>query len=176
MVAFLREGRIGSSGLVAEYRVYADQPFVETILHVQWSERHTVMKFVVEPGLIARRVDGIMEGGLARAADGRELPICEWTMLELDTGARLGITCPDVYAMDATRGVARLTLLRSPLMAHHEPKVPERTHVVFSDRGEHRFRFRLATGEAVCEEYLERLSLGDHRPPVCADLTRGMQP
>ncbi len=84
------------------------------------------------------------------------------------------MVCPDVYALDATPWRARLTLLRSPLLTHHEPNLGMALRGTVADQGEHHFLFRFFCGEEVPRKLLDRHSLMLHRPLVTADLTRGM--
>lgn len=84
--------------------------------------------------------------------------------------------CPDVYAADATPRRVRLTLLRSAMMAQNDPPRPAAPRFTVSDQGPHAFRFRFFRGQTVTTARLERESLMLHRPPLFADVTRGMPP
>ncbi len=169
-------GGVGHSALRAEWRVYAGGEFVELRLRVYWVERHALLRASVElPAPAVRRWDGIMLGELERPLDGREYSVHDRILLELREGRRVGVVLPDAYAASATPGTLRLTLLRSPLMAHHDPYPADEDRGVFTDQGEHTFRFRFFCGGAeLTHEVLARHALALHRPPVMADLTRGM--
>jgi alpha-mannosidase len=164
------EGRIGeATTLRAEWRVYHGQPFVELLLRVHWAERHRVLKLVLPtPGGAPGRTDGIAGGELDRPNDGRELPLRDWSSTE-----GLAVVAPEVYALDATPERVRLTLLRSPLLAHHFPHAGGSPRAVFADQGVHEFRFRLFPGGAPAD-LLERHARMLQRPLLFADLTRGM--
>ena len=60
-------------------------------------------------------------------------------------------------------------------MAHHCPH-PGKGHprAQVSDQGEHLFRFRFRLAANLTPQDLDREVLGLQRPPVGADLTRGM--
>ena len=76
-------------------------------------------------------------------------------------------------------GYARLAhpLLRSPLLAHHDPEPPDAApHGVFADRGDHLFRLRLLWGEDLAPEGLEAHAATIHSPPLVTVTTRGMKP
>lgn len=122
--------------LAAEWRVYADETWVELILDVHWAARFKVLKLVLPASEEAARLDGTPGMALTRANDGKERPLQGYTCL-----GRLGVVCPEVFAMDATPAQARFTLLRSPFMAHHKPQgfFPA---AITADQGSHRFRFR----------------------------------
>lgn len=173
MASLLQSGSIGCSRLQAEWRVYAGEPFVELRLRLHWAETHKLLKLRLDlPGAVAQRRDGIMGGSLQRPNDGRELPLRDWTLLALQDGRSVGVVCPDVYAVDATPERLRLTLLRSALMAHHDPHPGQAARRTVSDQGVHEFRFRfLSSADGAV---LEAHALMLQRPPVYADLTRGM--
>jgi len=171
MASVLQAGRLGASDLLAEWRVYRDEPCTELRLRVMWLARHAVLKLTLPlPAPVADRLDGIPGGSLRRANDGCERPLRDWTWL----GPDLAVVCPDVFALDATRARVRLTLLRSPLMAHHDPHPAAAPRATVADQGGHEFRFRFWYGAAATPEQLETTALGWQRPLVLADLTRGM--
>jgi alpha-mannosidase len=171
--AVRQEGRIGRSDLRAEWRVYATEPGGEMRLTVHRNAAHRLLKLSWPlPRPIVQRRDGIANGDLVRPANGREVPIHDRTWLQLADGTELGVVCPDCYALDATSLRLRLTLLRSPLMAHHDPCVPTHAHGTLSDQGVHTFRFRFWGGSNLAA--LAADAFRWHRPPLTADLTRGM--
>ncbi|MFW6038980.1 MAG: glycoside hydrolase family 38 C-terminal domain-containing protein, partial [bacterium] len=173
----LQRGRIGRSSLRAFWRVYGDSGFIELLLEVDWHERNKVLKWVVVPATsIVRRFEGIPEGQLSRTGDGRELPLRDRTLLELAGGHRLGVVCPDVFALDGTGSRLRLTLLRSALFAHHQPHTGVGLSAQVADAGLHRFRFRLAAGADLTGQQLDEQAWALQRPPALAELTRGMPP
>jgi alpha-mannosidase len=175
--ALLQEGQIGDSRLQATWRVRDDGDFVELHLAIDWRQRHKVLKLTIAPPIdIAARFDGISEGDVSRPNDGRELPLRDRTLLQLADGSRLGVVCPDVFALDGTARRIRLTLLRSALMAHHRPEIPAGNVGRISDAGLHEFRFRFFAGPNVDGALLDRHALALQRPPVIMDHTHGMPP
>lgn len=176
LVSSLRqEGRIGDSRLEAEWRVYAGEPFVELRLKVLWVERRKLLKLAIDlPAAGKERVDGIMGGSLKRLNDGVERPLRDWTLLSLAGRPDLGVVCPEVYALDASADRVRFTLLRSAVMAHHEPNHGMALGRKFSDQGEHEFRFRFFMGGPAIPATLEAHALMLQRPLIGADLTKGM--
>ena len=176
-----QEGRVGESRLRAEWRLLAGQPYSELRLSVDWRETHKVLKLVLPLPLTSHRTDGVLGGQISRPNDGRELPLQNWTLLQARAGAGLGVVCPDVFAGDADAARVRLTLLRSALMAQHEPFPAEGPRAVVSDQGPHEFRFEFwAEGEApeggFSASRLEARGIQLQRPLLFADLTRGMKP
>lgn len=85
----------------------------------------------------------------------------------------LGVVCPDVYALDATPVRTRFTLLRAPYMARHQPQGAFPAAVV-ADQGPHRFRFRFFLKPPTMET-LATHAVALLRPPLTAELTRGMK-
>jgi len=126
------------------------------------------------PWATAERVDGVMGGWMVRALDGRERPVQGFTRLRGGAGA-LGVVCPDVFGLDADAHGARLTLLRSPLMAHHDPAPAEAfPRAMIADQGVHAFRFEFAAADGATPAWLARRASMARRPPAIGELTRGM--
>jgi alpha-mannosidase len=169
------QGRIGESRLEAEWRVYAGEPFADLRLRVTWVERRKLLKFVaVFPTACSGRTDGIPGGDLVRPAIGRESPLRDWTRCDLAEGVQAAVVCPDVFATDGDLGRLRLTLLRSPIMAHHDPHGPSAPRMVYADQGEHEFRFRFFLGRGLDARRLDDEAAMFQRPLTMADVTRGM--
>lgn len=168
MVSLRQDGVIGTSRLSAEWRLYAGEAVVELLLTVLWCEHRRVLKLVLPARGAPTREDGSPGMPVTRANDGRERPLHDYTRC-----SGLGIVCPDAYAIDATLERLRLTLLRAPEMAHHDPTPTGFPRGVFTDQGEHRFRFRFHLGSATTAQ-LAAEALGWHRPPLVAETTRGM--
>jgi len=173
MASTIQHGRIGESRLTAEWRVYAGQPYAELRLRVHWLEKFKVLKLVTPWEAGPSRIDGISGGSLVRPNGGKELPLRDWTALDGAAG-RLGIVCPDVYALDADQTRVRLTLLRSPLIAWHIPNKGTAPRASVSDQGFHDFRFRFYVGSDVSVETLDDDAIAFQRPPITGDLTKGM--
>ena len=170
MRSWFTHGMIGASRWWAEWRSYHDQPYVELRLRVHWQESHKLLKLVLPQADESDRVDGITGSHLIRPNDGRELPFRDWT-----ANKSSAIVAPDVFGLDASPDRIRLTLLRSPLLAHHDPHDGVGPRGRFADQGEHEFRFQFFVGP-VATETLDVQALQLHRPPLLADLTRGMVP
>jgi len=170
MSALLHTGTIGDSTLRAEWRVYADLPFIELRLDVHWREQRKLLKLVCPlTGAPVQREDGIPGGSLLREQDGKERPLQDWTRT-----ATMGVVCPDVFALDGTPARLRFTLLRAAIMAHHEPNLGMSPTAVFTDQGVHHFRFRFYGAEHATPARLTADSLALHRPLITAEMTRGM--
>jgi alpha-mannosidase len=173
--ALMQTGRIGDSRLLAEWRVAAEEAHVELVLRVNWRERHKLLRLMLPlPAEIEQRVDGIAGGELTRAADGAERPLRDRVWLDLRGGQRVGVVCPDTYAAAAEGSLLSLTLLRSPMLAHHDPQPNALPRSRYADQGEHEFRFRFFADPQLTGALLDEQAAMMHRPPVVATLTTGM--
>ena len=173
LASLVQVGIVGESEACMHWRAYADASHVDLLLRVHWKAKHRLLKLTLAlPDRLVRSDDGIMGGHLTREPTGAERPLQDWTLAHLANGRRLGVVCPDVYALDATSAALRFTLLRSPLMAHHEPHPGNPAGGVFADQGVHTFRFRLLPDATAVQLAAHALQL--QQPPLYADLTRGM--
>jgi alpha-mannosidase len=176
LAAALQHGSVGDSTLRAEWRVYADEPIAELKLRVHWRAHQQLLKLAVlfEDGIEAR-TDGVPGRSLRRELDGRERPIRDFTLLTLAGGRHLGIVCPEIFALDANHRELRLTLLRSPTMAHHVPaETRDWPRSEPADQGVHWFRILFAGGPDLDVDWLERRASALNFPLLSADWTRGM--
>ncbi len=175
MASAIQTGTVGQSLLKAEWRVHAGDAWVELRLTVHWLERQKILKLTMPfPAPARERVDGIPGHWLTRPNTGRELPLRDFTINRCEDGQQLAVICPDVYALDATPERLRLSLLRSAVMAHHEPHLGHSPRGVVSDQGVHEFRFRFQLGKDIAPAACDANATGWQRAPLCADLTRGM--
>ncbi|MBI5833659.1 MAG: hypothetical protein HZB16_15265 [Armatimonadetes bacterium] len=168
-------GHIGQSPLVAEWRVYAGQPYAELELIVDWREQHRLLKLMLTPPEpFATRCDGIPGGHLARELDGAERPIQDFAQLTTTGGLTYGVVCPNVYALSATPSAASFTLLRSPVLAHHEPHPGQSARGQHSDQGRNVFLLRFLGGRSGSVDLLAGLAQQMQQPLVVVSVTNGM--
>jgi alpha-mannosidase len=163
-----QDGVVGSSRMSAEWRVHAGDATVDLLLTVCWAETRRLLKLVVPLTGEAERLDGTPGVPVCRANDGREMPLHDAVALP-----GWGMVCPDVFACDATPARLRLTLLRAPLMAHHDPEPPVMPRPVIADQGEHLFRFRFHLTPRSAEALMAEAVMWQ-RMPLSAETTRGM--
>lgn len=129
-------------------------------LRVYWNGRQELAKLCFAPPFQVAAVRAGAPGGIIdRAADGRELPFFDFVSLAGRNGEAFTVVSRDVYGCDVTkRGALRLTLLRSPYYANHNPRVVEdEADIPVCDRGTHEFEFTVFMGvpfdaEAVADE------------------------
>lgn len=177
MASAAQRGNIERSDLLADWRVHAGESGIKLDLRVHWHARHRLLKMTIPfECAIDRRVDGVMDGMLDRGRQEAERPIRDFVLVKLGSGMRIGIVCPDIFAVDADAQSIRLTLLRSPFMAHHHPSHPATPpHGMVADQGMHEFRFEFLADRELKPEQLERRAFMLHRPPLASDWTKGMR-
>lgn len=177
---FVREivqhGHIGNSSPLRIFRIYADSSEIHITLRVDWHEKHKVLKLVMPlKTSFLHRTDGICGGGFLRPMDGVEHPIQGWTHIPVSRSKNFVIISPDIFALDGTPERVRLTLLRSCMLAQHDPWEKEHACVArFSDRGEYDFHFVFCYGSNSQKDSMTRLAMMQ-RPMPSANMTRGME-
>jgi len=144
-----------------EARIFPAEPAaVRCKLRVYWNGRQELAKLCfIPPFEVAGVRAGAPGGVISRAADGRELPLYDFVSLTGNDGRALTVASRDIYGCDVTkRGTLRLTLLRSPYYANHDPRVvADDDGFPVCDRGTHEFEFTVFSGvpfdaEAVADE------------------------
>ncbi|HAZ64614.1 MAG TPA: hypothetical protein DCZ72_13525 [Armatimonadetes bacterium] len=172
--AVIQHGTIGSSELRAEWRIVAGQAAVELELTVDWRQRHQLLRMVLPAaGRWVGRLDGIPGGTLERVLDGAERPLADWTLLDTGDGW-LSVVCPETYALSVTPWRAAFTLLRSPVLAHHDPFRGDVPRPTWADQGRHTFRFRFELVAEADAAALRATADAWQQPPVVVSLTDGM--
>ncbi len=155
-------------------RLYANDPRLELKIWVNWNQHLQVLKFNM-PFIsnITGRLDGVPGGFVPRSQNEQEFPIMDWTLLKMEDEKNIGVVCPDCFGLDGIGNTLRLTLLRSPAYAWHDPrKLEDKDFYRWTDQGEHEFRLILIDNAS--PESLQNLAISEHRPPVCYDWTKGM--
>ncbi|MGI5869515.1 MAG: hypothetical protein ACOX9C_08760 [Kiritimatiellia bacterium] len=150
-------------------------PGVRLRIRLVWRTPRRIVKLCIRPGFkVARRVDGIPGGTLERRLDGEEFPIFNTCRLEGPAGRSLATVSNTVFACDVQpSGLLRLTLLRTPFFAHHDPaQPPEATLAPVTDLGEHFFEIALLP-DATPDD-IRREAFRQTRPLRFGETTRGM--
>jgi alpha-mannosidase len=140
--------RWGQSGAEQTFYVYDGLARVDACLIVDWHERHKMLKLAF-PTAIAdvTWTAAVPYGAVVRPTTGEEEPIQRW----MDTSGRVGdvpaglaLANDGRYGADALDGEMRLSLLRSPIYAFHDPReVEPGVEYPYTDQGEHIIRYRL---------------------------------
>jgi len=146
------KSRFGGSTLTQDYIVYRDLPWISVKAFVDWRETHAVLKLSfpvnVESPVATYEIP---YGHLERPSNGEEQPGQRWMDLTGDafaegTALRYGLSLlnDSLYSSDVRGSDMRLTVLRSPVYAHHAPEAldPDRDYA-YMDQGERAFAYEL---------------------------------
>ncbi len=168
------DGELGETRMSLWFRLYRGSPELELTLAITWSERFRISKLVLSfPEPFTERTDGIPGGGLQRRQDGTEYPVQNW-FIGGSGENRIGVGCPDVFALDGSGNEVRCTLLRSPVYAWHKPTIlSESGSYMHTDQGTHTFRFLIVPDAEPVG--LDRLAKRLAQPPLGFDWTGGME-
>jgi alpha-mannosidase len=138
------------STLVQDFAMFAGRDEIEVGVTVDWREQRKMLKlrFPVRVHQV-RAACEIPYGHIERAANGEEEPCQGWIDLSgvsRDTGARYGLSLLNdaKYSYDVTLNDIGLTVLRSPIYAHHDPAVPDPARrYAYIDQGVQTFHYTL---------------------------------
>ena len=138
----------GDSTAEQTFYLYDGLARVDVCLLFDWHERHAMLKLAVPTALAdPTATSAVPFGSIARPANGEEEPIGRWLDLSGTIGeqpAGLALVNDGLYGADVVDGEMRLSLLRSPIYAFHDPRKPDPAETYeYIDQGEHVFRYRL---------------------------------
>ncbi len=144
-------------------------------LRVGWLGTGRLVKLVLKPSFpVLKRYDGIPGGILERKLNGEEYPVFNRIQLQ---GAEhsLTVVSPDITSLDVQPdGTLRLTLLRSPCFANHDPAKPDAfCRSGITGQGEQDFEILLIPDAS--EEDIENEIYVCERPVYFADCTYGQK-
>jgi alpha-mannosidase len=162
------ESAYGQSTLVQDFILGAESDQIDVRVTVDWHERFKMLKLLFPLNLESTQTTyetayGIQE----RPENGEEEPGQAWLDMTgivpgSDTAYGLSLLNDGKYSFHSVPGTLGLTVLRSPIYAHHEPRVPEPDgHFSFMDQGIQRFSYVLAphTGDWRSGEAVRRAAL-----------------
>jgi alpha-mannosidase len=142
--------RFGDSLLVQEFSLYAGRPVLEVAATVDWRERQRALKLRFPINVHFHRATAeIPYGSIERFANGEEEPGQSWVDLSGSSRASgelygVGIVNDGKQSYDVRVRDIGLTVLRSPIYAHHDPLVPEPgVRYSYIDQGVQRFRYAI---------------------------------
>jgi alpha-mannosidase len=145
------ESAYGQSTLVQDFMLGAESDQIEVRVTVDWHERFKLLKLLFPLNLESTQTTyetayGIQE----RPENGEEEPGQAWLDMTgvvpgSDVAYGLSLLNDGKYSFHSVPGTLGLTVLRSPIYAHHEPRIPEPDgHFSFMDQGIQRFSYVLA--------------------------------
>lgn len=183
--SYLVERRYAGSTWVQEVVLRAGAREILLRNRVCWNGRCLAVKLAFDlPIASPRAVRDVPFGALEFAPDGRETPMQMWADLtgEAEDGELLGLGIANdgKYGVDADGSMLRVTVLRSPPYAHHDPHMIEEEIVYpWLDQGEQRFTLALIPHRGSWQESgIVRRAREINRPPclITLDVHRGVLP
>ena len=146
-------------------------------LRLNVREPHHLVKLLIKPAFpVTAREDGCPGGTVPRRLNGEEYPVFNTVLLKGEAAA-LAIVSRDLFSADVQPdGTLRLTLLRTPCYAHHDPyQLPAEHNFPVTDLGEHEYEITLLPllpGETtpIAAEVIRQ-----SRPVFYSETTRGMK-
>jgi alpha-mannosidase len=151
--------RYGDSRLVQEFSLMADGEIVQVAVTLDWQERHRALKLRFPVNVHFHRATSEQPyGSIDRFANGEEEPGQGWVDLSgsaRDTGERYGVSILNdgKHSYDVMVRDIGLTVLRSPIYAHHDPAVPQPDEEYsYIDQGRQRLRYAIYPHAAGWEE------------------------
>lgn len=134
------ESYYGNSTLIQEFSVYRDLKYVEVRVTVDWHEKLKMLKLRFPVNIESPTVTySIPYGFITRPSNGEEEPGGEWIDLG-DKDYGVSIINDAKYSYDVDGNLLSLTVLRSPVYAHHIPRElnPDEDYK-YIDQGEQQF-------------------------------------
>ncbi len=140
----------GSSKLVQDFAMYRELPQIEVKVMVDWNEEWKMLKLQFPLNLnFIKATYEIPYGYIERPTNGEEEPGQSWvdaSGVVRDSHQLYGLALLNdgKYSFDVDRKVLSMTVLRSPIYAHHDPFMPppDSQHV-FMDQGVQHFTYTL---------------------------------
>ncbi|MHB1319614.1 MAG: glycoside hydrolase family 38 C-terminal domain-containing protein, partial [Anaerolineae bacterium] len=139
----------GSSALVQDFTLTLDLDRIDVHVTVDWHEQHKLLKLRFPVAVHGYKVTHeIPYGHIERLPNGEEYPIQRWVDISgfARTGAPYGLSVLNdgKPSVDVIRNDIGLTVLRSPVYAHHDPvKLDPDTHYTTMDQGVQTFTYSL---------------------------------
>jgi alpha-mannosidase len=140
----------GASRLVQEFTLYAGLDRIDVNVEVDWHEKHKMLKLRFPVNVdSAKVVNEIPYGHIQRKANGDEEPMQNWVDVtgfsRLDKKPYgLSLLNDGKYSFDSQGADLGLTVLRSPIYAHHAPAEPQPDELyTYIDQGIQRFTYTL---------------------------------
>jgi alpha-mannosidase len=165
-----------TSTLDARVYLHDGESAVRFRFRLNWRGKHRIVKLLIPPAFNpSSRVDGIPAGCLKRACDGKEYPVHNYLSIS-DGKTSLAAVSADVYSGDVREnGTIRLTLLRSPVFAHHDPFPLNESHRhPLTSQHIHEYEITLLFGAEDISERITQEVERQKKPVWISETTRGM--
>ncbi|WP_052487001.1 alpha-mannosidase [Gordoniibacillus kamchatkensis] len=149
----------GKSTLVQDFALYRELDYIDVKVTVDWREHFKMLKLVFPVNLVfTKQTYEIPYGFKEREHNGEEEPGQSWVdyggiLREGGTVYGLSLINDAKYSYSIMNKELALTVLRSPIYAHHDPLVPDANgHYSFIDQGIQQFHYRLLPHEGSWEQ------------------------
>lgn len=149
----------GSSKLIQEFTMYRELDVIDVKVTVDWREHFKMLKLVFPVNLyFSKQTYEIPYGFKEREHNGEEEPGQSWVDFSgiLRKGdARYGISFLNdaKYSYSIDHKEVAITVLRSPIYAHHDPLIPDpNRHYSFIDQGIQTFNYSLLPHDGSWEQ------------------------
>ncbi|SEB53775.1 alpha-mannosidase [Paenibacillus sp. GP183] len=164
----------GGSKLVQDFTLYKELDYVDVKVTVDWREHFKMLKLVFPINLIfTKQTYEIPYGFKEREHNGEEEPGQSWVdyggiLRESGTSYGVSLINDAKYSYSILNKELAMTVLRSPIYAHHDPLVPDPNgHYSFIDQGIQQFNYRLLPHEGCWEHAATvKLSLEFNQSPT----------
>jgi alpha-mannosidase len=141
----------GDSTLVQDFTLCHDLDYIDVMAMVDWREQWKMLKLRFPVNVHLMKVTSeIPYGHIERDANADESPGGAWLDIsgssrENNTLCGLSIINDSKYSYDVNVRDMGMTILRSPIYAHHDPLVPDPISNLYSyqDQGVQKFRYRI---------------------------------
>ncbi|MBB6735801.1 alpha-mannosidase [Cohnella zeiphila] len=148
----------GSSKLIQDFAMYPDRDQIDVNVTVDWREKFKMLKLVFPVNVIfSKHTYEIPYGTMEREHNGEEEPGQSWidyTGIVQDTNRVYGLSLMNdaKYSYSVLNKELAMTVLRSPIYAHHVPYEPDPDgEYSFIDQGIQRFSYSLLPHEGTWE-------------------------
>jgi alpha-mannosidase len=141
--------RYGCSRIVQDFILYKELDYLLCNVEVDWHDRLKMLKLAFPLDLVETEATyEVQYGSIKRPCNGEEEPGLRWVDVtgKYDQRRFLGLTLVNdsKYSYDVKGNVLRLTVLRSPPYAHHEPtKLEHGESYEYIDQGIQNFSYAL---------------------------------
>ncbi len=158
----------GASTIVQEFTLAHGRPEVDVTMTIDWHEQFKMLKLAFPLALDAPGVTASAPyGSVGRTANGEEEPCQAWVDLS-DASRGVTLLNDSRYGYDALGAELRLSVLRSPIYAFHDPRqVVAGVTYHYTDQGLQTLRYRLLPHEGAWQAvHPGRAALELHEPLI----------
>jgi len=154
----------GESKLIQDFILYRDLDFIEVRVQVDWREKHKLLRLVFPINVLNPVVTyEIPYGTIVREPNGEEEPGQRWIDVSGEAASLVekktyGVTIinDSKYSYSVKGSEIRLTVLRSPAYAHHDPH-EVRPGQKYLDQGLHEFKYLIFPHGGSWKEYCGKI-------------------